>query len=53
MNLKLRLLYSVDKDGMDNLYVVSIDMNSIYIFFCDGFFIRIVEDILKFIFMKV
>lgn len=53
MNSKLRLPHSVDKDGMDNLYVASTDTNSIHILSCDGSLIRIVEDIPKPIFMKV
>lgn len=53
MNTKLRLPHSVDKDGMDNLYVASTDTNSIHILSCDGSLIRIIEDIPKPIFMKV
>lgn len=47
------MFYGVDKDEMDNLYVFNIDKNNVYILFCDGFLIRIVEEILWFIFMKV
>lgn len=40
------MFYGVDKDEIDNLYVFSINMNNVYILFCDGFLIRIIEDIL-------
>lgn len=46
MNVKLKLFYGVDIDERDDLYVFSIDMNSVYILFCDGFLIRIIENIL-------
>lgn len=51
--MKLRLLYGIDKDEMDNFYVGSIGMNSVYILFCGGFFIRIVEDVLKLVYIRI
>lgn len=53
MNAKLKSPHGVDKDETDILYVSSTDMNNVHMLSCDGSLIKIIEDLLRPIFMKV
>lgn len=43
----------MDRDELDNFYVCGFESNNIYILFFNGKFMKVIEDILCFVFIKI